>query len=401
MNTTAEAPPGAQPLPRNVKVLGGASLLNDIASEMIVPLLPIFLMEHLGGNRAHLGAIEGAADSASSILKLYSGGWSDRAGRRKGFVLVGYLLASLARPIIGLLAAPWQLFAARVADRTGKGIRTSPRDALIADSTEPGTRGWAFGFHRAMDHMGAAIGPLLALALWEWINFDLRTIFLLTLIPGLLAVALLVVGLKEPRAASTPTERLRLTLRPFDVNFKLYLVALLFFTLGNASDAFLLVRARELGWSQGTLLLLWSVFHVAKSSSNALFGRATDRVGPRQLLLLGWLTYAALYLAFAAATDDWHIWAFFVAYAVFYYGLTEPAEKTLAADLAGAERKGLAFGWFNLAIGIAAFPSSLLFGLIYEEWGALAAFTWGAGLALAAAALLVMVRPPPRTQTPA
>lgn len=394
MNTSLPPSPAAAPLPRNVKVLGGASLLNDVASEMIAPLLPVFLLEHLDGNKVHLGLIEGAADSASSVLKLYSGGWSDRAGRRKGFVLAGYLLAALARPLIGLLTAPWQLLAVRVADRTGKGVRTAPRDALIADSTEPGTRGRAFGFHRAMDHLGAAVGPLLAFALWQWAGLDLRTVFLLTLFPGLLVLALLVLGLKEPPAASPPKERVRLTLRPFDANFRLYLVALVVFTLGNASDAFLLVRARELGWSAGMLLLLWSVFHVAKSVSNVLFGRAADRVGPRRLLALGWLTYAAVYLAFPAATDDWQVWAAFLAYAVFYYGLTEPAEKALVTELAGPERKGLAFGWFNLAIGIGAFPASLLFGLIYEAFGPFAAFGWGAGLALAAALLLMGVRTP-------
>src|SRR5947207_2590638 len=187
-------------LPRNVKVLGLASLLNDVASEMIFPLLPDFLLTVLLGNRFALGVIEGAADSAASLLKLWSGGRSDRVGRRKGFVLFGYSLAALTRPHIGVIAAPWQLFAIRVGDRIGKGVRTSPRDALIADSTDPAIRGRAFGFHRAMDHLGAAVGPLLAagfLALWPG---QLRPLFLLTLLPGLTVLALLVFGLRE-----TPT----------------------------------------------------------------------------------------------------------------------------------------------------------------------------------------------------
>src|SRR5205807_1627529 len=181
-----------QSLPRNVKVLGGASLLNDIASEMIYPLLPNFLLTVLFGNRFYLGVIEGAADSVASLLKLWSGGRSDRAGRRKGFILFGYTLAAVTRPLIGVIVAPWQLFAVRVGDRIGKGVRTSPRDALIADSTAPSIRGRAFGFHRAMDHLGAAIGPLLAAGfLWLWPD-HLRALFLLTAVPGLLVLALLV-----------------------------------------------------------------------------------------------------------------------------------------------------------------------------------------------------------------
>ena len=381
-----------QSLPRNVKVLGGASLLNDIASEMIFPLLPQFL-KTLGGNKFYLGVIEGLADSVSSLLKLWSGGWSDRAGRRKGFVVFGYSLPALARPIIGLATVPWHLFGLRMFDRIGKGIRTSPRDALIADSTAPELRGRAFGFHRAMDHLGAAIGPLLALgflALWPG---SLSTLFLLALGPGLLVIALVVFGLRETPTATAPRERMRLTLEPFDRRFRLFLLALLVFTLGNSTDAFLLVRAHEQGVVVELLPALWCVFHVVKSTSNLVLGRAVDRFGPRPFLFLGWLLYAVVYLAFGLATEAWEMWACFLAYALFY-GLTEPAEKTLVASLVPGERKGLAFGWFNFAIGVATLPASLIFGAIYEWLGALAAFGWGAGLALAAAGILVGVRPP-------
>src|SRR5438128_12645492 len=197
-------------LPRNVKVLGGASLLNDIASEMIFPLLPTFLLTVLRGNLFYLGVIEGAADSVSSLLKLWSGGRSDQAGRRKGFVLFGYSLAAVARPLIGVIVAPWQLFFLRVGDRIGKGVRSSPRDALIADSTDPSIRGRAFGFHRAMDHLGAAVGPILAtLFLLVWPD-QLRPLFLLTIIPGLSVVGLLVFGLREVPAKKQPREQLYL-----------------------------------------------------------------------------------------------------------------------------------------------------------------------------------------------
>jgi len=371
--------------------LGLASLLNDIASEMIFPLLPNFLLTVLFGNRFYLGVIEGAADSVASLLKLWSGGRSDKAGRRKGFVLFGYSLAAVTRPLIGVIVAPWQLFALRVGDRIGKGVRTSPRDALIADATDPSIRGRAFGFHRAMDHLGAAIGPLLAAGfLWLWPG-QLRALFLMTLLPGLLVVGLLLVGLRERPASKLPQERLRLTLKPFDRNFRLYLLALVVFTLGNSSDAFLLVRAGELGVPTALLPILWCAFHIVKSSGNLFLGRAVDKFGPRPFIFLGWSVYAGVYLAFALATTVWEAWALFLVYALFY-GLTEPAEKTLVANLVGSERKGLAYGWYNFAIGVASLPSSLIFGALYQVYGALAAFGWGAALALLAVAILLAVR---------
>ncbi len=393
MNQTASSPAASSGprLPRNVKVLGLVSLLNDIASEMIFPLLPYFLLTVLPGNRFTLGVIEGAADSVASLLKLWSGGRSDQAGRRKGFVLFGYSLATLSRPFLGVIVAPWQLLAIRVADRIGKGVRTAPRDALIADSTDPAIRGRAFGFHRAMDHLGAAVGPLLAAGfLWLWPG-QLRLLFILTLFPGLLVVALLLLGLREPVTARAGKEPLHLTLRPFDRNFRLYLLALVVFTLGNSSDAFLLVRAGELGVPTVQLPLLWCAFHILKSVSNLLVGRAVDRFGPRPFLWLGWLLYAGVYLAFGLATMAWQAWVFFLTYALFY-GMTESAEKTLVADLVGGERKGLAYGWYNFAIGIATLPASLVFGALYQDYGALTAFGWGAALALAAIILLTGVK---------
>lgn len=395
MNETAQSPDqtARSTLPRNVRVLGLVSLANDIASEMIFPLLPTFLLTVLNGSKRDLGLIEGAADSLASFLKLWSGGRSDQAGRRKGFVLFGYTLAVLIRPLIGLIYAPWQLFAIRLGDRLGKGVRTSPRDALIADSTPPPLRGRAFGFHRSMDHLGAAIGPLLAAAfLFLWPE-QLRTLFLLTIVPGLLVLVLLIFGLRETAVTEKPRERLRLTLQPFDGNFRLLLLALTVFTLGNSSDAFLLLRAGELGVPEWALPLLWCAFHVVKSSGNWILGRGVDRFGPRPFLLLGWLLYGGVYLAFAIAVTSWQAWACFLSYALFY-GLTEPAEKTLVANLAGAERKGLAFGWFHFAIGIATLPANLIFGTLYQRFGPLAAFGWGALLALLAGVLLIGVSDP-------
>jgi len=379
-------------LPANVKVLGWASFLNDVASEMVFPLLPQFLLVVLGGNRFFLGVMEGLIDSLASIVKLWSGAWSDRAGARKAFVVCGYAAAAVARPAIGLVRVPWQLLVVRAGDRFGKGVRTSPRDALIADSTAPVVRGRAFGFTRGMDHLGAAVGPLLA-AGFLWLYPDqLRSLFFLTLVPGLLVVALVVFGLREKQPTARGGQPFAWTLRPFDRRFKLYLLALLVFTMGNSSDAFLLVRAGELGVATPLLPLLWCVFHVAKSGGNVIAGRAVDRVGAKPMILAGWAVYAGVYLAFAVASLPIHAWLLFLGYALFY-ALTEPAEKTLVASLVAPQRTGLAYGWYNFAIGIATLPASLMFGWLYQEYGALTAFGCGAALAAVAAILLVGVRP--------
>ncbi len=391
--TTSDAIPN-KTLPRSVKVVGVASLLNDTASEMIYPLLPHFLLRILGGNSFYLGVIEGIADSVASFVKLWSGDQSDQVGRRKGFIVFGYCVPALVRPLIGLIVAPWQLFSIRVLDRIGKGVRSSPRDALIADSTDDSIRGRAFGFHRAMDNLGAAIGPLLAAGfLWFWPD-ELRTLFLIAFVPGLLVVVLLVFGLREKPVAQPSQERLRLTLKPFDRNFRIYLLALVVFTLGNSSDAFLLLRAGELGIPTAMLPLLWCGCHVAKSASNLILGRAVDRFGSRPVLFVGWLTFAGVYLGFGLATNTWDIWIFFIGYGL-VCGLIEPAERALVANLVGTERKGLAYGWYNFAIGIATLPSSLIFGALYQYFGPVVAFVWGAVLALFAAILLMGVAAKP------
>jgi MFS family permease len=384
-------PPFRKPLPQNVRVLGWVSFLNDVASEMIFPLLPQFLLTVLGGNRFSLGVIEGIVDSASSIVKLWSGGWSDRIGSRKGLVLFGYAMATVSRPLIGIITAPWQLLAIRLGDRIGKGTQNSPRDALIADSVAPEIRGRAFGFNRAMDHLGAAVGPILAAAFLWFQPGQYRILFLLAVIPGVSVVLLLFLGLREPAKKTSAAQKMNWTLKPFGNGFRRYLLALVVFTLGNSSDAFLLVRASELGVATAMLPILWCVFHVLKSGGNMAAGRLVDRVGSRPMILGGWVLYAAIYLGFAVASAPWHVWALFLGYAMFY-AFTEPAEKTLVANLVGPDRRGLAYGWFNAAVGIGTFPASLLFGGLYQAFGALAAFGTGAALALLAGLMLLSVR---------
>jgi MFS family permease len=392
LERTTAGKQNAVPLSRNVRVLGLASLVNDVASEMIFPLIPTFLIEVLGAGKGALGIVEGVADTTASVVKLLAGGLSDRVAKRKTFVVVGYALASVTRPLIALTTMSWQVVLVRSGDRLGKGIRAAPRDALIADSTGPESRGRAFGFTRAMDHLGAAIGPLVAYAfLWAWPG-SLRALFLLAVIPGLAVVALVVLGLREPPLATPAAKEFRPTLRPFGRDFRLFLLALVIFTLGNSSDAFLLVRVAELGVGVGMLPLVWCAFHLVKSAGSMLAGRAVDRVGARPLIFAGWLVYGLIYLAFAAATSPIQGWLFFMAYGVFH-ALTEPAERAMVANLVGAQQKGLAYGWFNFAIGIAALPASVIFGALYEIYGGAAAFGYSATLALVATILLAGVRP--------
>jgi len=395
-------------LPRTVRVLGLASLLNDIASEMIFPLLPKFLLVTLGASRAELGLIEGLADTTASVLKLLSGHWSDRLARRKQFVVAGYSLAALSRPVLALCTGAGQILALRLVDRFGKGIRTAPRDALLADSVPPGERGRAFGFHRAMDHLGAAIGPLVALGYLSWaapegsstaqLEGALRTLFGGALLPGVAVVLLVLWGLREPArvlAEDSPTFPADTSPSPaaapsgpgvFTPPFRRFLLALGLFTLGNSSDAFLLVRAGEVGVPVAQLPLLWCLFHIAKTQGNLWAGRLVDRVGPRPLITLGWLLYLLVYLGFGWADAPWQVWGLFFLYAGFY-ALTEPAEKTLVTQLTPAAVRGSAFGWFHGIMGLAALPASLLFGLLYDRLGPTAAF--GTGAVLAFAALLV------------
>lgn len=382
-----------QRLSRNVRLLGWASCLNDVASEMIYPLLPRFLTVVLGGSRWQLGLIEGITDAVASLLKLWSGRRSDRTGRRD-FVILGYALATVSRPLIGLAAAPWQVLPARFADRTGKGLRTAPRDALIADSTPRSERGRAFGFQRAMDHLGAAVGPALAAAFLWYRPDDLRTLFLLSVVPGLAVVLLLFAGLRETPAPTDGSDAASLAVPPDERSLQQFLVASFVFTLGKTSDAFLLLRAGELGVSTTRLPLLWGAFHVVKCVCSLAAGRLVDRVGPRFPLLAGWLLFAAVYAAFGLAESEWQAWLLFAVYGA-CHSASQPAERTLVAELVGG-RTGTGFGRFHFAVGIAALPASLVFGVLYDLGGPLAAFGWGAGLALVAAILLQGVRPVPQ-----
>lgn len=377
----------------NVLILGLVSLFTDISSEMIYPLLPLFLTTVLGGGPAFLGLIEGVAESTASILKLVSGVMSDRVRRRKNLVLWGYGISALARPLIALATSPLAVLFIRFGDRVGKGIRTSPRDALIADSIDPEVRGKAYGFHRSLDNAGALIGPLIATLLLTWFVSDLRAVFWMAAIPGGIAVLLIVLKVREVGPAAVKKGNANFLRIIPGGRLRTYLLILLLFTLGNSSDVFLLLRAGQLGVTQARIPLLWTFFNLVKMVFTMPFGALSDRIGRRWLIISGWGVYALAYLGFAFATTELHIWLLFAFYGLFY-GLTEGVEKALLADIADPSERGSAFGWYNCATGIGALPASLIFGVIWQRLSPHAAFGFGALLAcLAAVLLLFLVKP--------
>ena len=380
-------------LSRNVYALTAVSFFTDVSSEMIYPLLPAFLTVTLGASASFVGAIEGAAESTAALLKLASGWWSDRVQRRKPLVVAGYTIASIMRPLVAIAQSAAQVLVIRVSDRVGKGIRNSPRDALIADSVDPSIRGRAFGFNRTGDHTGGVLGPLIAFALVQWLRMPLRTVFWWAVVPGALAVATVIFGVKEvprQRVVRSPTN-VPATKQPLDGRFWAVLGVILVFTLGNSTDAFLLLRAKQLGVPVALAPILWACLHVVKSASSIPGGALSDRIGRKPLLVSGWLLYALVYFAFGRASAAWHAWALFGVYGIFF-GLTEGTERALVADIVPAAKRGTAFGWYNLTIGLGALPASILFGAIWDRHGSTAAFDFGAALALAAALGITAIR---------
>ncbi|MBI4511303.1 MAG: MFS transporter [Deltaproteobacteria bacterium] len=349
---------------------------------MIYPLLPVFLVS-LGAGGAYVGLVEGVAETTAAFLKLASGQVADRLPRKKGLVLLGYGLSSAARPLVSLALVPWHVLTIRFTDRVGKGIRSSPRDALIAQVTPADRLGKAYGFHRAMDHAGALVGPLVALALLG-IGLGTRTVFALAAIPAAAAMLMIVFGVKEPRAPVL-AERARVGGKaPLPPLIKRYLALVALFTLSSSSDAFLLLRAADLGVPVSLVPLLWALFHAVKSSLATPMGAQSDRLGRKRVIVTGWIVHALAYLGFAVAHAEWHAWALFVLYGA-YYALTEGAQKALVADLAPEEQRGRSFGFFHFVVGICALPASLGFGLIWEGLGHGAAFGVASALALVAA----------------
>ncbi len=421
---------------RNVVILGVVSLFTDAASEMIYPLVPVFITL-LGSSVLVLGVIEGIAETTAAMLKLISGVISDRMGKRKLLVVIGYGISSLVRPFTGIVASAWQIVFVRMLDRVGKGIRTAPRDALIASSVDSNSRGRAYGFHRAMDHAGAVIGPLLAISVLMLLILVfhmqdtlriLRWTFILAIIPGIFAVLALVLFVHEKIDTVPQKQSTLFSLKQFDKNFLKYIAIVTLFTLGNSSDAFLLFRVQEALNDNNSLYsilyrlplfremlegfgdaeirkqlinilfvpLVWAFFHVIKVLFSTHLGTLSDRTGRKRVINIGWAIYAFVYLGFAFLNrfdSSLHLPLVFVLFFIYalYYAFTEGAEKAFVADIVAPEIRGSAFGMFNFSIGLSALPASIIFGFLYKSFGAFVAFGTGAFIAFVSMILLAVL----------
>ena len=435
-------------IPRAVILLGFVSLLTDAASEMIYPLIPVYVAA-LGSGAIILGVIEGIAETTSSLLKLISGIISDKIGKRKLLVLIGYTISSFIRPLTGIVSASWQIILIRMTDRIGKGIRTAPRDALIASSVDESIRGRSFGFHRAMDHTGAVLGPVLAifvlLILFAGFGIKdsltaLRWTFILAVIPGILAVLTIIFFVKETSPVQKDGKPFSFTLKGLDSNFRNYLLVMILFTLGNSSDAFLLFRVQEAIQNSGAVVqivndipllnrlisnfgdsesrsgvinilflpLVWAFFHIIKAIFSTPLGTLSDRIGRKTAISIGWGIYVIVYFSFAFIiflSPEMQVLATFVLFAIyaFFYAFSEGAEKAFVADLVPDEKRGTAYGLFSFSVGLGALPASIIFGFLYSYsdkifpgYGGTVAFGFGGAVALISMILLATKVKEPR-----
>jgi MFS family permease len=386
-------------LPRNVWIVTATSFLTDISSEMIVNLIPLFLANVLGVRTAVIGLIDGIAETTASLMKIYSGWLSDKIGKRKWLTVTGYALSTIAKPFLYFASTWGWVLGVRFADRMGKGVRTAPRDALIAASIDEDQRGMAFGLHRAGDTAGAMIGLIIAAGIvWaaqsgttELTRATFQTVVLVSIFPAALAVLVLALGAREVAVAKKSTTPV-FSLRGMDRRFKVFLLVVVLFTLGNSSDAFIILRGQERGLSVLQVMGMLITFNLVYTLLAGPLGALSDKVGRRKLIIGGWLAYGLVYLGFAISGTGWQIWSLYAFYGI-YYAATEGTAKALVADLVPAEQRGTAYGLFNAAIGLTALPASLMAGLLWQgvgSWtgfGAAAPFYFGASLALLAGIL--------------
>ncbi|MEB3103138.1 MFS transporter [Ferviditalea candida] len=411
-----------------IVVLGLVSLFTDLSSEMIIPVLPLFLTSVLHVQAGAIGVIEGLAESTASVLKLFSGWFSDRIGKRKPLMVFGYGLSNLVKPLFAVSASWGQVLGIRLADRFGKGLRGAPRDALLADVTTPADRGRAFGIHRAMDTLGAAIGPFSAFWILAVFDNNYRAVFWFSAIPGVLAVALLVFLLKERKAgahggsvgeanvtdltngeaekneapqadtrgekataARSPQPLPKIGFKQLSSKLKGFTLAATVFALGNSSDAFLILRAQDAGMAAVWIPLAYFAFNITYTLFSVPAGMLSDRIGRRPVIVAGYLIFALIYLGFGLASNAGWIWVLFIVYGV-YYAATEGIQKAYVGDLAEQGGRGLAMGTFNALTGLAALPASIISGALWQMYGPMAAFGFSSALAVAAAGLMVFMK---------
>ncbi len=395
MNAVVESSTGTHSrsrLPRTVLALGAVSFLTDASSEMIFPLLPLLLASLPGAPAAALGVIEGVAEATAAAVKVVSGRLSDRATRRKPLVVAGYAVSSAVRPLVALAAIWPHVLLVRFLDRIGKGVRSAPRDALIAEVTPPDRRGAAYGLHRAMDNAGAVAGPLLAAALLGLLALPLRTVLALSVVPAALALLVLVLGVRETPRPAAAAAAVRAPAAPLPPAFRRAVAAVALFTLSASSDTFLLLKAREVGVSAAGIPLVWAFSNAIRAALGTWGGGLSDRHGRKRVLFAAWTLYAACYALFGFVKTPLALLVVLAVYSV-HAALSEGAERALVADLVPPESRGRAFGWFHGAVGLAALPASAGFGLLWTWFGSRTAFLAGAGVALLAAGLLLVAVP--------
>ncbi len=392
-------------LPRNVWIVTATSFLTDISSEMIINLIPLFLANVLGVRTAVIGLIDGMAETTASLMKLYSGYLSDKLGQRKRLTVLGYSLSSIAKPFLYFANAWGWVLGVRFVDRIGKGIRTAPRDALLAASIDEDQRGMAFGLHRAGDTAGAFIGLVIAAGIiWaaqsgtaELTRATFQTVVLVSIIPAVVAVLVLALGAREVEMAKNSSKPV-LSLRSMDARFKAFLLVVVLFTLGNSADAFIILRGQERGLSVLQVMGMLITFNAVYTLLAGPLGVLSDKIGRRKLIIGGWIVYGLVYLGFALSGNGWQVWIFYALYGI-YYAATEGTAKALVADLVSSEKRGTAYGLFNAAIGLTTLPASIIAGLLWQgagSWsgfGAAAPFYFGAAMAVLAGVLFWKIVP--------
>jgi MFS family permease len=387
-------------LPRNIWVVTATSFLTDISSEMLFNLIPLFLANVLGVGTAVIGLIDGIAETTASLTKIYAGALSDQLGRRKWLAVIGYGLSAFSKPFLYFANAWGWVLGVRFSDRIGKGVRTAPRDALVADSINEKQRGLAFGIHRAGDTAGAFVGlGLAALIVWltekgaaELTRHTFQIAVLASILPAVLAVIVMAFGARDVAIAQKSSGKLQLTLSGLDKRFKLFLFVVVLFTLGNSSDSFIVLLGQNRGLDVLQVMLMVMTFNLVYASLASPFGSLSDRLGRRTLIIAGWIVYGLIYLGFALSYTGWHVWALFGLYGI-YYAATDGVGRALVADIVPQERRGGAYGLYNAAVGITALPASVIAGLLWQgagSWhgfGPSAPFIFGAALALLAGIL--------------